>query len=75
MSAFAAPTAKKISRPDMPDTPQILLSHTKSEQILGWRPIWTWEDACKDIKKECIENPVEMMWGKVDPEDIIVSGN
>ncbi len=71
MHAFAAPDAKKIARPDMPDTPQILLSHKKSEQILGWKPVWTWEDACKDMKKECIENPIELMWGAVDPEDVI----
>ena len=71
MHAFATPTAKKIARPDMPDTPQILLSHKKSEQILGWKPVWTWEESCNDMKKECIENPIELMWGPVDPEDMI----
>lgn len=71
MHVFAAPTAKKIARPDMPDTPQILLAHEKSEKVLGWKPVWTWEDACKDMKKECIENPIALMWGPVDSEDMI----
>ena len=68
---FSNGTAKKVFRPDMPDTPQILLSGEKSKRILGWEPIWTWHDACVDMKKECIENPVELMWGKTDPLDII----
>ena len=68
---FSNGTAKKVFRPDMPDTPQILLSGEKSKRILGWKPIWTWHDACVDMKKECIENPVELMWGKTDPLDII----
>lgn len=71
MHAFAAPDAKKIARPDMPDTPQILLSHKKSKEMLGWTPIWTWENACMDMRKECIENPIELMWGSIEPEDRI----
>ena len=71
MKAFASPNAKKISRPDMPDTPQILLSHNKSKKVLGWKPVWTWEAACEDMKKECMENPVELMWGAIDSSDRI----
>lgn len=55
----------------MPDTPQILLAHEKSKNILGWEPIWTWEKACFDMRKECIENPVKLMWGNNDPLDQI----
>lgn len=69
---FSNGKAKKEYRPDMPDTPQILLSGKKSKEVLGWEPIWTWQDACLDMKKECIENPVELMWGKTDLLDKIV---
>lgn len=68
---FSNGKAKKIYRPDMPDTPQILLSGKKSKEVLGWEPIWTWHEACLDIKKESIENPVELMWGETDPLDKI----
>lgn len=61
----------KISRPDMPDTPQILLSGEKSKKILNWIPKWTWRDACLDMRKECIENPIKLMWGANEPEDMI----
>lgn len=71
MKTFAPETAKKIARPDMPDTPQILLAHEKSEKVLGWKPVWTWEAACEDMKKECMENPIELMWGAIDPLDKI----
>lgn len=70
IAAFG-PMTKKIPRPDMPDTPQILLSHKKSKEVLGWEPVWTWEKACEDMKKECIANPIELMWGKVEPGDLI----
>lgn len=71
MHAFAATDAKKAYRPDMPDTPQILLSGKKSESVLGWHPVWTWEAACEDMKKELRENPVELMWGPIETEDHI----
>ncbi len=71
MNAFAAPKAQKLYRPDMPDTPQILLSAVKSEAVLGWKPIWTWEAACLDMKEESKTNPVGLMWGDVDPQDKI----
>lgn len=70
ISAFN-PSTKKIPRPDMPDTPEILLSHKKSKEVLGWEPQWTWEKACEDMKQECISNPIELMWGSVEPEDKI----
>ena len=70
IAAFG-PMTKKIPRPDMPDTPQILLSHKKSKEVLGWEPVWTWEKACEDMKKECIENPIELMWGPVEAGDQI----
>lgn len=72
MNVFAPKTSKKHYRPEMPDTPQILLSGKKSETVLGWKPKWTWEDACYDMKKELISNPMELMWGPVDNEDKIV---
>lgn len=71
MHAFAANSAKKTYKPDMPDTPQILLSGKKSEFVLGWRPVWTWEAACEDMKQELKENPVGLMWGPVEEEDRI----
>ncbi|MBP3271944.1 MAG: NAD(P)-dependent oxidoreductase [Ruminococcus sp.] len=71
VNAFSDGSTKVIPRPDMPDTPQILLSHDKSEKVLGWKPEWTWEKACLDMKKESIENPVGLMWGKNDPLDQI----
>lgn len=71
MKAFAKPTTRKVLRQDMPDTPQILLSHKKSKEILGWEPVWTWDAACEDMRKENIENPIELMWGPVDQLDKI----
>ncbi len=71
MNTFALATAKKTYRPEMPDTPQILLSGKKSAEILGWKPCWTWQAACDDMKKELLTNPMELMWGKIDDEDCI----
>lgn len=71
ISAFGSENTKKIPRLDMPDTPQILLSHNKSKSVLGWEPIWTWDAACMDMKAESISNPIELMWGKNDPQDTI----
>lgn len=71
IKAFSNPPVSKIPRPDMPDTPQILLSHEKSKNILGWEPKWTWEAACLDMQKECIDNPISLMWGENDTLDII----
>lgn len=65
MNAFADGRTEKHYRPDMPDTPQILLAHEKSKNVLGWEPVWTWEKACMDMRKECIENPMELLWGKM----------
>lgn len=70
INAFGNESTKKIARIDMPDTPQILLSGVKSKDILGWVPKWTWEDACKDMKIESINNPIELMWGPNELEDI-----
>lgn len=71
MHVFATKGAKKTYRHDMPDTPQILLSGKKSSNILGWKPKWSWEAACEDMKQEIISNPIELMWGTVDNEDKI----
>ena len=71
MHAFASKDAVKNYRPDMPDTPQILLSGKKSKEVLGWQAQWTWEAACLDMKKECMSNPIELMWGAVEEEDRI----
>lgn len=71
MHSFATPEAPKNYRPDMPDTPQILLSGKKSKEVLGWEPVWTWEAACEDMRKESIENPIEMMWGPIEEADRI----
>lgn len=71
LSNFGNGKNKKIMRSDMPNTPKSILSHIKSEKVLGWNPIWTWDMACEDIKKEIIENPVELMWGPVDLLDKI----
>lgn len=68
---FSNGKAKKVYRPDMPDTPQILLSGKKSKEILGWQPVWTWHEACKDMREECIANPVRLMWGETDPLDLM----
>mgnify|MGYP000488399788 CR=1 FL=1 len=43
----------------------------KSKNVLGWEPVWTWEKACMDMRKECIENPMELLWGKNDELDQI----
>lgn len=71
MNAFANNDAPKNYRPDMPDTPQILLSGKKSAEVLGWKPVWTWKAACEDMKRELQENPVELMWGAIETEDRI----
>ena len=71
VKAFGDGRIQVIPRPDMPDTPQILLSHKKSEEVLGWKSEWTWERACEDMREECIANPVELMWGKNDLLDTI----
>lgn len=69
MQSFASEDAVKTYRPEMPDTPQILLSGKKSAEVLGWTPQWTWQRACDDMRAELIRNPIELMWGKIDPED------
>ncbi len=69
--AFSDGETKIIPRPDMPNTPQILLSGKKSKNVLGWEPQWTWEKACEDMRKESVDNPIELMWGKNDPLDCI----
>lgn len=69
MQTFASKEAVKTYRPEMPDTPQILLSGKKSAEVLGWTPQWTWQMACDDMREELIRNPIELMWGKIDPED------
>lgn len=74
INAFGNGNTKKIYRPDMPDTPQILLAHDKSEKILGWKPTWTWEQACLDMRQECIEQPIAIMWGENNPLDKITDG-
>ncbi len=71
MEVFASEGAPKNYRPEMPDTPQILLSGKKSEEILGWKPQWTWRMACEDMKHELMTNPIELMWGAIDSEDHI----
>lgn len=71
MGAFARKDALKTYRPDMPDTPQILLSGRKSAELLGWRPKWTWNAACEDMKKESQSNPIGQMWGAIAEEDRI----
>ena len=71
VNVFGNEKTQIIPRPDMPDTPQILLSGEKSKRVLGWEPQWTWRKACEDMKAESIENPIELMWGKNDPLDEI----
>ena len=72
MHTFAIQGTKKTYKPEMPNTPQILLSGKKSAEELGWRPQWTWETACEDMKQELISNPVELMWGAVEEADKII---
>lgn len=69
MHAFADGSTQKFYGPDMLDTQQILLAYKKSKDVLGWEPIWTWEKACMDMRKEYIENPMELLWGKNDELD------
>lgn len=71
INAFGTVNTKKIHRPDMPDTPQILLSGKKSKEVLEWEPKWTWEKACLDMRDENINNPIQLMWGENDPLDLI----
>jgi len=71
MAAFATKGVRKKHRTDLPDTPQILLSGKKSREVLGWKPMWTWNDACMDMRSECIENPIELMWGAIEEDDKI----
>ena len=71
IAAFAVDGVQKKHRTDMPDTPQILLSGVKSKNVLGWEPKWTWEAACMDMRAECINNPIELMWGAIEEEDTI----
>ena len=71
MASFASKGTRKIHNKSMPDTPQILLSGEKSKNVLGWTPKWTWKDACADMREECTNNPIELMWGKVSDDDRI----
>lgn len=71
MNVFANNQAQKTYKPDMPDTPQILLSGKKSAEVLGWKPQWTWEAACEDMKQELISNPIGLMWGPIEDQDRI----
>ena len=71
INSFSNGTTQKLYRPDMPDTPQILLSRQKAARELGWEPQWGWYEACEDMRAECIQNPIELMWGANDPLDVI----
>lgn len=55
--------ASKIYLPEKPSTPQNLLSSAKARDVLGWKPQYTWEKACLDIKKEMTEEPLALLWG------------
>lgn len=57
MNTFASEDAVKKYRPDMPDTPQILLSGKKSEEILGWKPKWTWESCLSRYERRMSKQP------------------
>ena len=71
IASFSSGITEKLYRPDMPDTPQVLLSRQKAAEVLGWEPQWSWTEACDDMGIECIENPMELMWGPNDNLDMI----
>lgn len=56
--------SEKVYCPEMPDTPQNLLESTKARTVLRWTPKYSWIEACKDIKKEMMNEPMSRLWGK-----------
>ena len=57
--------------PEKPSAPWLQLSGEKAARELGWRGKWSWEDACRDMKRYHQNNIFEPLWGAVDPEDVI----
>lgn len=56
--------SKKIYLPNKPSSPQNLLDSQKAKKVLGWTPLYSWIDACKDMKIEMKEEPMALLWGK-----------
>jgi UDP-glucose 4-epimerase len=63
---FCEPTkvSEVVYCPEKSSTPQNLLDSTKARTVLGWIPSYTWIDACNDMKKEMVEEPLANLWGK-----------
>lgn len=64
IKVFGNKDTKKIFRPDKPNTPQNLLDSQQTFDVMHWKPVYTWTDACMDIKREMEEEPFCILWGK-----------
>ena len=69
--AFCPPDkkSKMVYCPEKPSTPQNLLSGKKIQQVLGWSPRITWEDACVRMRDASIVNEFGLMWGGLNEAD------
>lgn len=56
--------SKKIYRPDKPSTPENLLCGEKTKEELGWIPVVSWQDACRQMRLQSRQNLFEKLWGK-----------
>lgn len=64
--------SRKVYRPDMPSTPQNILSGEKTKRVLGWVPKHSWVAACERMRAEMQNNRFEKLWGPISAEDKIV---
>lgn len=65
--------SRKIYRPDMPSTPQNILSGEKTKRVLGWVAKIPWIDACGRMRAEMIHNRFEKLWGPISAAEKILS--
>ena len=66
IEVFSNTANKSIKKycPEKSNTPQNLLDSRKARDILGWTPKYSWVDACKEIKREMMEEPLKLLWGQ-----------
>lgn len=73
IQAYSPPAhqSKKVYCPEKKSTPQNLLLIGGASKRLNWAPEWGWENACQDMRQEQKENPLALLWGNAEPEDLL----
>lgn len=52
---------EKVYCPEKPSTPMHLYADEKAKVELGWKPVWDWWKACKDMKVIMEEKPFHIL--------------